>query len=224
VVFNDLSILAGEEEGSGSEMSSGEAEARLPGISSAVAAAGGGARKRRQPEQEERESDGAGEGSSEESDAEEGDASEREDLVFPAEFAPALVQLLATAPDAAEQGGSSAGAQSGQPKVVRDIALPDGELRLQVATALWEAGMLRTLPPEEAQQPKKGGSKQTAGGKHKGGSKQAQQQTAEQQNKQSAGSMQRSSAEQRQLQHKQNGKAPAAVPKSTPKSAKKRKS
>lgn len=102
-------------------------------------------------------SDGEG-GCEEDEDEDEEDSEEEgeaaEDLVFPAEFAPALVQLLATAPDAAPApaasgsgGGGGAGGGAGRPLAVRAIALPDPELQLQVAAALWEAGVLACVPP-----------------------------------------------------------------------------
>lgn len=89
---------------------------------------------------------------------------EPEDLVFPAEFAPALVQLLGS-----------------RPVPVSQIALPGPELQLQVAVALWDAGVLCTVkaPAKQRKQKQKSaakqGKKQHTGGKDAaaaGGSKQ----------------------------------------------------
>ena len=73
------------------------------------------------------------EDSSEQEEGEEGEEEGPEDLVFPAEFAPALLQLLGSADD------------GGQPVAVRSLALPDAELQLQAALTLWDAGVLRTV-------------------------------------------------------------------------------
>ena len=165
-----------ERGGSGSEMSSEAAEQWVPGVTRAVAAAGAG--RGREPEAEvagstDEESGGSEErgSSKEEQDVEEsseGGARPAEDLVFPAAFAPALVQLLATAADAA--GG-------GAPLPVRAIALPDAELQLQVAAALWDAGVLRTVKaeaaPKQKQRPAKQQKQPRGGGGSKRGAKQA---------------------------------------------------
>ena len=117
-------------------------------------------RKRKQQEagsDSEGEGEEEGSGSEEEEDEdEEEDDGRREDLVFPAEFAPALVQLLGSAPDAA-----------GRPVAVQQIALPHPELQLQVAGALWDAGVLRTVkaaaPQKVPKQQKQAGGKKAAG-------------------------------------------------------------
>ncbi|PRW61282.1 bifunctional lysine-specific demethylase and histidyl-hydroxylase MINA [Chlorella sorokiniana] len=133
-----------------------------------LAAAAGSKRK---------EMEAQGPASSDEEDAEENgsededqggssddDEEQPEDLVFPAEFAPALVQLLGSAPDAGESGG-------GRPIPVNQIALPDPELQLQVAAALWDAGVLCTVkaPAKQQKQKQQGAAKQKqqkqAGGK-----------------------------------------------------------
>ena len=115
------------------------APALLPAEDAAALAAAAGvaaapARKRKHPaaddgsgsssEGEDGEDDGEEEGSDEEGSEEEGDEGTPEDLVFPAEFAPALVQLLDSAADAPGGGGA--------PLPVATIALPDPELQLQV--------------------------------------------------------------------------------------------
>jgi hypothetical protein len=92
------------------------------------------------------------------------DASPQDDHIFPAEFAPALVQLLGSAADAVGSGGS------GKPVRVRDIALPSAELQLNVATLLCEVGMLRVVTPPPGQQASKqkrkdGKQQQEGGGK-----------------------------------------------------------
>jgi hypothetical protein len=172
--------------GSGSEMSSGEVDEWLPGINKAVAdaaaAAAGGKRKRVEPEAEviggsgsegesSDESDSEEEGEEGESDGEggEGEGQAPEDLVFPAEFGPALVQLLGTARDAAPTGSSA------RPLRVRDIALPAAELQLQLAAALWGAGVLTVVrqPPRQRLPQKK-----PKGGKAAGKQQQAQKQAA----------------------------------------------
>lgn len=139
---------------SGSEMSSEDVEERLPGVKKAMAAATAVSRKRK-PQEADAEVLGASsdsediEDSSGEEEEDEEEEEGQEDLVFPAEFAPALVQLLGSAADAA--GG-------GRPVPVRSIALPEPELQLQVAVALWDAGVLRAVPAK---------SQQKAGKQHK---------------------------------------------------------
>lgn len=151
---SDQEGSSGSEDESGSEMSSEDVEERLPGVKKAMAAATAVSRKRK-PQEADAEVLGASSdsediedssGEEEEDEEEEG----QEDLVFPAEFAPALVQLLGSAADAA--GG-------GRPVPVRSsIALPEPELQLQVAVALWDAGVLRAVPAK---------SQQKAGKQHK---------------------------------------------------------
>jgi hypothetical protein len=106
----------------------------------------------RKRKQQEAGSDSEGEGSGSDED----DDGKREDLVFPAEFAPALVQLLGSAPDAA-----------GRPVPVQQIALPHPQLQLQVAGSLWDAGVLRTVkaaaPQKVPKQQKQAGGKKAAG-------------------------------------------------------------
>ena len=96
--------------------------------------------------------------------------------MFPAEFAPALVQLLGSAPDAA-----------GRPVAVQQIALPHPELQLQVAGALWDAGVLCTVKAATPQKQagskadkkgagnadKKSAAQAAGGGKNKAGGKAA---------------------------------------------------
>ncbi|KAL4853814.1 Ribosomal oxygenase 2 [Chlorella vulgaris] len=91
------------------------------------------------------------------------DGSSQDDHIFPAEFAPALVQLLGSAADAVGSGGS------GKPVRVRDIALPSAELQLNVATLLCEVGMLRVVKPlpeqqQASKQKRKDGKQQQEGG------------------------------------------------------------
>ena len=66
--------------------------------------------------------------------------------LLPAEFAPALLQLMGTAPP-----------PGGTPEPIRlgDIALPEADLRLQLAAALWEGGVLATLSRAAAAQGKR---------------------------------------------------------------------
>ncbi|KAL4438516.1 hypothetical protein ABPG77_000164 [Micractinium sp. CCAP 211/92] len=156
--------LSDEEDASGSDSGSegeGEDAAELAARAAAAAAALG--RKRKQPaaadgggSEGEEEEEG---GSSSSDDDDDGDVDDdddkddpREDLVFPAEFAPALVQLLRSAADA-----------GGAPLPVAAIALPAPELQLQVAATLWEAGVLRTV-----QARKKGKQAAKAAGEKKG--------------------------------------------------------
>ncbi|PSC74527.1 bifunctional lysine-specific demethylase and histidyl-hydroxylase MINA [Micractinium conductrix] len=141
----------GEEEGqSGSDDDSGsdgESDEDAAALAAAAGVAAAPARKRKHPaaddgsgsssEGEDGEDDGEEEGNDEEGSEEEGDEGTPEDLVFPAEFAPALVQLLDSAADAPGGGGA--------PLPVATIALPDPELQLQVAAVLWDAGVLRTV-------------------------------------------------------------------------------
>lgn len=160
----------GSEADDGSE--GGDMQAQLRRLAGAAGA------KRKQLEasgavdsgEEDEEEEGSG------SEGEEGDSSDEEedeeeepaDLVFPAEFAPALVQLLGSAPDA---GGSGSG---GKPVLVSQIALPDPELQLQVAAALWDAGVLCTVKAPAKQPKQKAAAKQ----QQKGMAKQQKQKHA----------------------------------------------
>lgn len=130
----------GEEEARAAAGEAGAAHGKARGSPASESISLGGSSEDEEEEDEEAES---------ESSEEEGPD---EELVFPADFLPALEQLLATAPPPGALAAAGGVA-------VRDIALPTADLRLQLAAALYEEGVLCTLPRASTKQ---GGKKAAA--------------------------------------------------------------